>query len=120
MTKYRDMDDGTLVNLALLGEEGAFEELVERHEHQVKQKAEAIIGNPYSAEDVAQDSFISAWVHLAELHYPPKSGIGIIRIHVLWNGREYKEGPDLDPVEFYRQLETIEDPKNHLLSQGEN
>lgn len=41
-------------------------------------------------------------------------GIGIIRIHVLFNGREYTEGLDLDPVEFYRQLETIEDPKNHL------
>ena len=43
-------------------------------------------------------------------------GIEIIRIHVLWNGREYKEGPDLVPAEFYRQLETVEDPKNHLPS----
>lgn len=43
-------------------------------------------------------------------------GIGIIRIHVLFNGKEYKEGLDLDPVEFYHQLETIEDPKNHLPS----
>jgi len=43
-------------------------------------------------------------------------GIGIIRIHVLFNGKEYKEGLDLDPVEFYNQLETIEDPKNHLPS----
>jgi len=41
-------------------------------------------------------------------------GIDIIRIHVIFNGREYKEGLDLDPVEFYRQLETLEDPKNHL------
>ncbi len=43
-------------------------------------------------------------------------GIGIIRIHVLFNGKEYLEGLDLDPVEFYQQLETIEDPKNHLPS----
>lgn len=42
--------------------------------------------------------------------------IGIIRIHVLFNGKEYLEGPDLDPVDFYRQLEAIEDPKNHLPS----
>lgn len=41
-------------------------------------------------------------------------GIEIIRVHVLFNGKEYREGPELDPVEFYRQLETIEDPKNHL------
>ena len=43
-------------------------------------------------------------------------GIGIIRIHVLFDGKEYKEGLDLDPVEFYRKLETIDDPKNHLPS----
>ena len=43
-------------------------------------------------------------------------GIDIIRIHVLFEGKEYKEGLDLDPVEFYNRLETIEDPKNHLPS----
>ena len=41
-------------------------------------------------------------------------GIEIIRVHVFFNGREYREGLDLDPVDFYRQLETIEDPKNNL------
>jgi len=45
-------------------------------------------------------------------------GIDIIRIHVFFNGKEYREGYDLDPVEFYRQLETIEDPKNHLPTTG--
>ena len=45
-------------------------------------------------------------------------GIEIIRIHVFFNGNEYKEGLDLDPVDFYRQLETIEDPKNHLPTTG--
>ena len=45
-------------------------------------------------------------------------GIDIIRIHVFFNGKEYREGFDLDPVDFYAQLETIEDPKNHLPSTG--
>ena len=45
-------------------------------------------------------------------------GIDIIRIHVFFNGKEYREGLDLDPAEFYRQLETIEDPKNHLPTTG--
>ena len=44
--------------------------------------------------------------------------IDIIRIHVFFNGKEYREGFDLDPVDFYAQLETIEDPKNHLPSTG--
>ena len=45
-------------------------------------------------------------------------GIDIIRIHIFFNGKEYLEGIDLDPVDFYRQLETIEDPKNHLPTTG--
>ena len=40
--------------------------------------------------------------------------IGIIRVHMLFNGKEYLEGLDLDPVDFYAQLETLEDPKNNL------
>lgn len=45
-------------------------------------------------------------------------GIDIIRVHVFFNGKEYREGLELDPVDFYHQLETIEDPKNHLPSTG--
>lgn len=43
-------------------------------------------------------------------------GIEIIRVRVIVDGKEYQEGLDLDPVAFYRQLETIEDPKSHLPS----
>ena len=52
------------------------------------------------------------------LEYAPKRyqemGIGIIRIHVLFEGKEYLEGIGLDPVEFYEKLEKLEDPKNNL------
>lgn len=41
-------------------------------------------------------------------------GIEIIRIHVLFQGKEYLEGLDLDPVDFYKQLEKLENPKDHL------
>ena len=40
-----------------------------------------------------------------------KYDIDIIRIHVNFKGKEYIEGLDLDPVAFYRELETLEDPK---------
>ncbi len=45
-------------------------------------------------------------------------GIDIIRIHIFFNGKEYLEGLDLDPVEFYAELEKLEDPKNHLPKTG--
>ena len=41
-------------------------------------------------------------------------GIDIIRIHVIFEGKEYKEGLDLDPVDFYNRLESLQDPKNNL------
>ena len=41
-------------------------------------------------------------------------GIDILRVKVLFEGKEYKEGLDLNPEEFYARLETIEDPKNNL------
>ena len=43
-----------------------------------------------------------------------KYGIDIIRIHVNFKGKEYLEGPELDPVQFYRDLEALEDPKKNL------
>lgn len=45
-------------------------------------------------------------------------GIDILRVHVFFQGKEYREGLDLDPEEFYRLLETIEDPKNNLPHTG--
>ncbi len=45
-------------------------------------------------------------------------GIGIIRIHMFFEGNEYLEGPELDPVKFYERLVTIENPKNNLPKTG--
>ena len=41
-------------------------------------------------------------------------GIDIIRIHVIFEGKEYLEGFDLDPVDFYERLEKLENPKDNL------
>ncbi len=43
-----------------------------------------------------------------------KYDIDIIRIHVHFKDKEYLEGLDLDPDAFYKELETLEDPKNNL------
>lgn len=41
-------------------------------------------------------------------------GIEIIRVHIVFNGKERLEGLDLDPVEFYDYLETVKNPKDNL------
>lgn len=43
-----------------------------------------------------------------------KHDIDIIRVHVHFQGKEYLDGLDLDPVAFYNELETLEDPKSNL------
>ena len=41
-------------------------------------------------------------------------GIDFLRLHIYFKGKEYREGLDLDPDMFYKDLETLEDPKNNL------
>lgn len=45
-------------------------------------------------------------------------GIEIIRIHLFFEGKEYLEGVNFDPVQFYAKLEALEDPKNNLPHTG--
>ena len=67
MTKYAVMNDETLVEICLLGESGAFEELVMRHENAVMSTAKRITGSRFTAEDASQDAFVSAWMRLDSL-----------------------------------------------------
>ena len=45
-----------------------------------------------------------------------RDDIGIIRVRLTFKGVEYEEGPSLDPVKFYQEQETIENPKDNLPS----
>jgi RNA polymerase sigma-70 factor, ECF subfamily len=56
--------DGTLVAAAKRGDTQAFEELVLRHEQRVLAVAQRITNNREDAEDVAQESFHKAFLHL--------------------------------------------------------
>ena len=67
MNKYSEKNDPTLVDLTLLGDDSAFEELVERYQKRVLGTAYKVTSNRWSAEDAAQDAFVSAWMHLSAL-----------------------------------------------------
>ncbi len=45
-------------------------------------------------------------------------GIDIIRVHIIFEGKDYLEGPELDPIDFYSKLEKLENPKNNLPKTG--
>ncbi|MGN1128989.1 MAG: RNA polymerase sigma factor, partial [Candidatus Flemingiibacterium sp.] len=67
MNEYSEKADPTLVDLTLLGDDSAFEELVERHQKRVLGTAYKVTSNRWAAEDAAQDAFVSAWMHLSAL-----------------------------------------------------
>jgi len=56
--------DGTLVAATKRGDSRAFEELVLRHKQRVLAVAQRITNNWEDAEDVAQESFYKAFLHL--------------------------------------------------------
>lgn len=66
--------DKTLVELTLLGDESAYEELVLRHQRAVMGTAFKVTHNHYSAEDASQDAFVLAWMNLSELRDGEKFG----------------------------------------------
>ncbi len=67
MNKYNGYDDTTLVEMTLLGDNGAYGELVSRHEKAVMGTAVKITKNEFSAQDACQDAFVSAWMNLSQL-----------------------------------------------------
>ena len=80
MTIYNDKKDDTLVELTLLGNEKAYEELVRRHEKAVLGTAYKVTENRYSAEDASQDAFVSAWINLDSLRDREKFGSWVCSI----------------------------------------
>ena len=74
MNNHFDKTDETLVELTLLGDESAYEELVTRHQRAVMGTAYKVTENRFSAEDASQDAFVSAWMNLCELRDGSKFG----------------------------------------------
>ena len=77
---FQNYNDETLVMLTLAGEQRAYEVLVARHEKAVIASALTVVGSKYTAEDAAQDAFITAWMKLDMLSEPKKYRSWVCRI----------------------------------------
>ena len=80
MSSLKDKNDGILVEMSLLGDQMAYEELVIRHEKSVKGTAYKVTENEFSAEDASQDAFVSAWIKLDSLREKEKFGSWVCSI----------------------------------------
>src|ERR1700730_11615633 len=72
--------DGALVAAAKCGDAQAFAELVVRYKHRVSAVAQRITRNREDAEDVVQESFHKAFVHLARFEERSQFSTWLTRI----------------------------------------
>jgi RNA polymerase sigma factor (sigma-70 family) len=72
MTQPVASGDEELVNASLSGNREAFGQIVVRHQALVCSLAYSATGSLTQSEDLAQETFIAAWKHLAELREPAK------------------------------------------------
>ena len=91
-----ERSDADLVADSLAGHRDAFRQIVERHQTLVCSLAYSATGNVSQSEDVAQETFISAWKDLRLLRQPDKLRAwlcGIVRNKVHRNLREEEREP---------------------------
>jgi RNA polymerase sigma-70 factor (ECF subfamily) len=73
-------DDTGLVREAQDGSSGSFDELYRRHRDRVARAAYLVLGEPETAQDVAQDAFLVAWRDLRRLRDPAVFGAWVTGI----------------------------------------
>jgi RNA polymerase sigma factor (sigma-70 family) len=67
-----ELNDADLVAGSLAGNREAFRQIVERYQTLISSAAYCATGNVTQSEDLAQQTFVSAWKQLAELREPAK------------------------------------------------
>jgi RNA polymerase sigma factor (sigma-70 family) len=104
-------DDAKLVTESLAGNREAFGQIVAHHQSLICSLAYSATGSLTQSEDLAQETFVTAWKHLPELREPAKlrawlSGIArnLIGKALRRDGRE--------PVHVAGQLEDTNEPQS--------
>ena len=79
--------DGDIARQVLAGDSDAFAQLVDRYQHRVFALALMLVRDRAAAEDVTQDAFVRAYVHLAqyESHRPFYPWMAAIAVRIAQN-----------------------------------
>lgn len=75
-------DDSVLVTEAKAGSYAAFEELVNRYENKIYRLGLNLTGNPEDAEDMLQEAFLKAFLHLPDFREDARFYTWLVRIAI--------------------------------------
>lgn len=102
-----DVNDEVLVEKAQAGDYDAFELLVKRHQRRVFATAYGIVKNTAEAEEVAQETFLSAFEHLEGFRGDSKFSTWLFRVasnHALMKLRKKRPEPRGDVADLESSL----------------
>src|SRR5262247_1198539 len=116
--------DADLVSRSLAGDRDAFSRIVSRYQTLICSVAYSRIGNLGQSEDVAQETFITAWTHLRLLREPAKlrswlCGIVRNRIHKTLRREGREPAHDAESLDQHDSAGSEGLPSEHAIRQEE-
>jgi RNA polymerase sigma factor (sigma-70 family) len=103
-----ELNDVELVAESLGGNRDAFRQIIERYQTLVSSLAYCAIGDVSRSEDLAQETFVTAWKKLAELREPASLRSWLCGIMRFLISKECRR-QDREPAHAAESLETVDD-----------
>jgi RNA polymerase sigma factor (sigma-70 family) len=120
-----EFNDAELVVESLGGNRDAFRRIVERYQTLISSLAYCATGNVSQSEDLAQETFVSAWKQLAELREPAKLRPWLCSITRFLISKEFRR-QGREPVHAAESLEAVDEwvspeplPSDQVISEEE-
>jgi len=120
-----EFNDAELVAESLDGNRDAFRQIVERYQTLISSLAYCATGNVSRSEDLAQETFVSAWKQLAELREPAKLRAWLCSITRFLISKEFRR-QGREPVHAAESLELVDEwvspeplPPDQVISEEE-
>jgi RNA polymerase sigma factor (sigma-70 family) len=103
-----EFNDAELVAESLGGNRDAFRQIVERYQTLISSLAYCATGNVSQSEDLAQETFVSAWKQLAELREPARLRPWLCSITRFLISKEFRRR-GREPVHAAESLEAVDE-----------
>lgn len=122
MGSIATFEDRTLIELTLAGQTESFSVLMNRHATSVRRCIRSIVRNTSDVDDVFQDTFLKAWVHLSAFRFEASFRTWIVRVAVneaLGLYRRQRSRPSCSPPENLERVAGLCESPHQALVRSE-